>query len=172
MVSWEARAWLVSVVDDNSKALCIQGSIDTGASVGWASARASLPEGLPADTQAIQVQVRGDGKTYKVLLHDANHENRFNKTPLWEADLATKGTLENVTIPLASFIPSFMGTQLNASEKAKYSLNPASLTKIGFMLSSRLSDGSKNPPKTYGEGTFDFSLLVESVKTVGGGGDK
>ena len=85
-------------------------------------------------------------------------------------DLATKGTLESVTIPLASFIPSFMGSQLNASERAD--LNPASLTKIGFMLSSRLSDGSKNPPKTYGEGTFDFSLTVESVKTVGGGADK
>ena len=50
-------------VEDKRKALCIQGSIDTLASVGWASARASLPEGLPADTQAIQVQVCGDGKT-------------------------------------------------------------------------------------------------------------
>jgi len=163
----------LSVKDDN-KSLHIQGTIDTHASVGWASARASLPEGLPSNTSAIQVQVCGDGKTYKVLLHDNNHESRFNKTPLWEADLVTKagGASESVTIPLASFVPSFMGTQVDASEKAKYPLNPASLTKIGFMLSSRLSDGSKNPTKTYGEGTFAFSLIVESLKTVVGGEPK
>ena len=153
--------------DDSNKTLLIQGTIDTRVSVGWASARASLPEGLPADTTAIRVQVKGDGKTYKVLLHDNNHESVFNKTPLWEADLATKvGSTESATLPLSTFIPSIMGTQLAEAEKSKYTLNPASLTKIGFMLSSRLSNGNTNPAKTYGEGTFDFSLLVESLKAV------
>jgi hypothetical protein len=153
----------LNVTDD--KALHVHGTIDTRG-VGWASARATLPEGLAANTHAIVVKVKGDGKTYKVLLHDNNHDSRMNKTPLWEADLVTKaGASETKTIPLSSFIPSFMGTQLDATERAKYAMNPANLTKIGFMLSSRLSDGSKNPPETYGLGTtFDFSLLVDSLK--------
>lgn len=159
----------ITHLSSDSKSLLIRGTVDTHASVGWASARASLPEGLGANTTALQVRLVGDGKTYKVLLHDNNHESRFNKTPLWEADLVTKAnTPETVTIPLSKFLPSFMGSQLDASERAKYSLNPASLTKIGFMLSSRLSNGSSNPLKTYGEGTFDFSLLVNSLKAIAG----
>jgi hypothetical protein len=156
----------LSVKDD--KALHMKGTIDTS-SVGWASARASLPpEGLAPNTCSIQVQVTGDGKTYKMLLHDNNHESRLNKTPLWEADIPTRpGICETKTLPLSSFIPSFMGSQLDASERAKYPMNPASLTKIGFMLSMRLSDGSVNPPETYGtEKTFDFSMLVHSLKAV------
>ena len=153
---------------NEGKALHMKGTIDTGSSVGWASARASLPEGLAPNTSSIQVQVTGDGKTYKMLLCDHNHDSRMNKTPLWEADLPTKaGVCETKTISLASFIPSFMGSQLDASERAKYPMNPASLTKIGFMLSSRLSDGSVNPPETFGTGTtFNFSLLVHSLKAV------
>lgn len=153
-------------VDDDSS-LHFQGTIDTHASVGWASARASLPQVAP-NTTALQLNVCGDGKTYKVLLHDDNHESGgSNKTPLWEADLSTNGEWQQVTIPLISFIPSFMGTPLNASEKAKHlPLNPSSLTRIGFMLSSRLSDGTINPVETYGKGTFHFSLLVKSISAV------
>lgn len=156
-------------------ALHFSGMIDANASVGWASTRASLPEGLPANTNAIQVNVCGDGKTYKVLLYDNNHESHIHKTPLWEANLATKAasdasSYETIVIPITSFIPSFMGAQLSAAEKIKYgpTLNPANMTKIGFMLSSRLADGTKNPVDTYGQGKthFDFSLLVKSVNAV------
>jgi hypothetical protein len=98
---------------------------------------------------------------------DPNHESRFNKTPLWEANLPTKaGNMEEVSVSLASFIPSFMAKQLLLEEKAKYSMNPSQMSKIGFMLSSRLADGSPNPVETYGKGVFDFSLFVESLEAV------
>lgn len=147
------------------------GKIDTKASVGWASARATLPpEGLPPNTASLKLKVKGDGKTYKILLMDPNHSSRFNKTPLWEANLPTKtGNVEEdvtVVVPLAGFIPSFMARQLSPEEKAKFSMNPSKMTKIGFMLSSRLADGTPNPVDTYGKDVFDFSLFVSSLEAV------
>lgn len=152
----------------SAASLHFAGTINTNASVGWASARATLPpEGLPSSTTSLKLNVRGDGKTYKILLMDPNHESRLNKTPLWEANLPTKaGITEELSVPLTSFIPSFMAKQLSLEEKAKYQMNPSQMTKIGFMLSSKLADGSSNPIETYGKGVFDFSLFVKSLETV------
>lgn len=152
----------------SAASLHFAGTINTNASVGWASARATLPpEGLPSSTTSLKLNVRGDGKTYKILLMDPNHESRLNKTPLWEANLPTKaGITEELSVPLTSFIPSFMAKQLSLEEKAKYQMNPSQMTKIGFMLSSKLADGSSNPIETYGKGVFDFFLFVKSLETV------
>lgn len=153
------------IADDHK--LHFQGTIDTSASVGWASARARLEKGLPASTEALSVKAQGDGKTYKVILMDANHDRRDNSSPLWEINLPTKtGQTETSTLPLKDFKPSFMARQLTPEEQKNHTLNPADLSKIGFMLSSRLSDGSMNPTETYGEGIFGFSLHVESVEAV------
>lgn len=151
----------------DDKKLIFQGSIDTNACVGWASVRARLPEGgLPEYSESLVVSYQGDGKTYKVLLMDANHDSRGRKqSPLWEANLpTTKAQVETTTLPLDKFIPSFMARQLTPEERSQHTLEPSQLTKIGIMLSSRLSDGSTNPVETYGKGTFGFSLRVDSLK--------
>jgi hypothetical protein len=130
------------------------------------------PEGLPPNTASLRLKIKGDGKTYKILLMDPNHSSRFNKTPLWEANLATKNGNNNVeeddtvVVPLADFIPSFMARQLSPEEKAKFSMNPSKMTEIGFMLSSRLADGTPNPVETFGKDVFDFSLFVSSLEAV------
>lgn len=158
-------------VRPGDKTLQFEGTIDTKASVGWASARASLPpEGLPVDTKALRFTFVGDGKTYKVILIDCDHEVSTDASPLWEADLPTTTAVkESKTIPLQDFIPSYMGRQLTIEEKAKHaSLDLTKLSKIGFMLSSRLSNGSQNPVNTYGQGVFQFSLNVRDVALVQG----
>jgi len=153
--------------------LHFQGTIDSNDEFGWSSARARLDRGLPETTTALSVRFQGDGKTYKVIAMDANHENNKQKSPLWEIDLPTKvsETAETKLLPLQDFTPSFMARQLSADELKKYGphLKPAEITKIGFMLSSRHSDGSLNPKETYGTGTFPFSLQVESIEAVLGG---
>ena len=66
-----------------------------------------------------------------------------------------------------------MGSQLNASEKAKYSLNPASLTKrldSCFLRDCQME--VRTLPRRMAKATLQLSLTVESVKTVGGGADK
>ena len=149
----------LSVTDSGS--LFFQGTIDSNASVGWTSARARLPSLAPTTT-GLKVTTLGDGKTYKVVVMDANHEK--NTSPLWESNLPTRnGVVETTVLPFQNFTPSYMGRPANNGQAT---LDPASLTKIGFMLSSRLSDGSQNPVETYGEGTFRFSLRVDALEAV------
>ena len=152
--------------DDNT--LQFEGTIDTKASVGWASVRASLPPGgLLETTKALRVTVVGDGKTYKVVLMDSDHEKSKDASPIWEADLPTTASVkETKTLPLQVFTPSYMARQLSAVEKEKYPFDPTKVTKIGFMLSSWLSNGTPNPTETYGQGVFKFSLQVQDIATV------
>ena len=160
----------------SDSSLHFAGTIDTQASVGWASTRASLTPGLlPDNMDAIAIKARGDGKTYKILLHDADHERSgSDQTPLWETDLTTKkdGSVVETTLPLRSFTPSFMARQLSGEERKRFQLSPSAITKVGVMLSSRLSDGSRNPVDTYGTGIFEFSLFVDSLEPVVGGEKK
>ena len=159
---------ILSTKSDDDTTLHFEGTIDTNASVGWASARASLPpSGLPANSKALRVTYLGDGKTFKVVLMDSDHEASKDSSPLWEADLPTTATVkETKTLPLQDFAPSYMARQLSAEEKKKHPFDPTKLTKIGFMLSSRLSNGSPNPTETYGEGVFQFALNVQDVEVV------
>jgi len=152
----------------DDKTLHFEGTIDANASVGWVSARASLPpSGLPANSKALRLTYLGDGKTFKVVLMDSDHEASKDSSPLWEADLPTTASMkETKTLPLQDFAPSYMARQLSAEEKNKHPFDPTKLTKIGFMLSSRLSNGSPNPTETYGEGVFQFALNVQDVAVL------
>ena len=156
---------------NDTKTLQFEGTIDTEANIGWASARASLPpEGLPENTKALRITFVGDGKTYKVVLMDSNHEASKDSSPLWEADLPTTASVkkETKTLLLQDFTPSHMARQLTAEEKKKYPFNPTKLSKMGFMLSSHLSNGTQNPIETYGQGVFQFALNVQDVAIVPG----
>lgn len=162
----------------DDKVLHFHGTINTNGG-GFTSIRAKIPEGLlTKETTGLNIRYRGDGKTYKVLLSDGNRGGPFARTPTWQADLSTKnrdgaesGTWDEVTIPFTNLQPAFGGgpkSQPTEEEKKQYSFNPLEMKELGFMLSLRLSDGSPNPPETFGTGIFPFSLKVQSLKPVQG----
>lgn len=145
---------------------------------GFASIRAPIPSGgggIPENTIAIKLKLRGDGKTYKVLLSDGEKStgNPFSRSPSWQMDVPTKKKSNNddadddeweeVTLPLDGFQPSFGGSTVQTTTSK---LVATEIHQVGLMLSLKLSNGEPNPPETFGEGIFDFSLLVASLTPV------
>lgn len=173
----------------NGSSLHFAGFINTDGG-GFASIRSPLPaSGLPKDMEALRLRIRGDGKTYKVLLSDGNKStgSPLSRTPTWQCDLPTKKApesctntsdnnekkgeefFEEVVLPIKDFKPSFGGrssSRPSEEEMQKYELDLTEMRQIGFMLSLKLSDGSPNPPETFGEGAFDFSLHIDSITSV------
>lgn len=141
---------------------------------GFTSIRAKINPGLlGSETTGLNIRYRGDGKTYKVLLSDGNRGGPFARTPTWQADLPTEkredDSWDEVTIPYTRLQPAFGGgpkSQPSEEERKQYTFNQLDMKEIGLMLSLRLSDGSPNPPETFGEGVFPFSLKVQSIKAV------
>lgn len=156
------------ILESTSSPLHFKGHINTNGG-GFASIRSKIDEeGLPKETKAIQVKLRGDGKTYKFLLSDGNSSTGgpFSRSPVWQIDIPTEkseDTCSSVTLPLDNFLPSFGPRTVSDSDKKKYQLNPQNVREIGVMLSLKLSNGSPNPVETFGEGKFDFSLKIDSI---------
>mmetsp|Transcript_12743 Transcript_12743/g.25804 ORF Transcript_12743/g.25804 Transcript_12743/m.25804 type:complete len:209 (+) Transcript_12743:310-936(+) len=154
--------------------LHFDGTINTNGG-GFTSIRAKIESGLlTTDNTGLHIRYRGDGKTYKVLLGDGNRGGPFSRTPSWQADLPTTKRVDDdswdeTTIPFSSLQPAFGGgpqSQPTDEEKKQYTFNPLEMKEVGLMLSLRLSDGSPNPPETFGEGIFPFSLKIQSMKAV------
>jgi len=138
---------------------------------GFTSIRTPLENGLPSGISGLQLKFRGDGRTYKVLLSDGTASGPMGRTPSWQVDLPTKklgpeDDAEVVAVKLSSLLPSFGGSSASSPSKDQYQFDAAEIREMGLMLSLRLSDGRPNPPETYGEGIFDFSLFVESIEPI------
>jgi NADH dehydrogenase [ubiquinone] 1 alpha subcomplex assembly factor 1 len=151
------------------------GTINTNGG-GFTSIRAKVA--LPAEATGFKIKYKGDGKTYKVLLSNADRGGPFARVPSWQADLPTTNKLraddtnsndwDEAIIDFSSLVPSFGGgPPLNTPEaKNAYTFDPTEMKEIGLMLSLKLSDGSPNPPETFGKGIFPFALLVNSIDIV------
>jgi hypothetical protein len=73
---------------------------------GFASVRGYLPDGIPTDAEAIELRVRGDGRTYQVRLRMGD---RFDGIA-YRAEFDTEpGAWTVVALPLAGFEPTFRG---------------------------------------------------------------
>ena len=142
---------------------------------------------LPPGTTAIRLRIRGDGKTYKLLLSDGTRSSfgPSKRNPSWQCDIPTKKKkkqnnnnnneasteeedFDSITIPLSSLTPSWGPRRVSAEEieAAVHSFDVNTLQEIGFMLSLKLSDGSNNPIETFGSGIFPFSLQIVSIEPV------
>lgn len=156
--------------------LIFQGIINTQGG-GFTSIRAPIPQGILNDqTVGIKIKYRGDGKTYKFIMSDGNRGTGgpFARSPSWQVDLPT--TLPNspdewheTVIDFQDLLPNFGGGMRNQNpvdDKAKYNFNPSEVGQMGLMLSLKLSNGKPNPPETFGEGIFPFSLEVSSIEPV------
>lgn len=174
---------------NESGKLHFTGTINTDGG-GFCSIRARIPKGVlekstnkatgdeshdkscSSRTKGIRLTLRGDGKTYKLLLSDGERSagGPTSRSPSWQVDIPTKkNKRETITVPVDAFQPAFGGRPSSRPSKedmAKFRLDLAAIQEIGLMLSLRLSDGSPNPKETFGEGIFPFSLLVESIEIV------
>lgn len=158
------------VLEGNTPHLRFSGTCDTRGG-GFASIRATLPpetlRGSPEELE-MKLRLKGDGRTYKVLLSNGAGGGPFSKHPSWQADVATDRTAADqvVRIPLSTFRPSFGGRSISSEECPV--LAPAEMRQVGLMLSLYLSNGEANPVETFGApGTaFDFSLDVMEMAIV------
>eukprot|EP00633_Aureoumbra_lagunensis_P010013 CAMPEP_0197311574 /NCGR_PEP_ID=MMETSP0891-20130614/12525_1 /TAXON_ID=44058 ORGANISM="Aureoumbra lagunensis, Strain CCMP1510" /NCGR_SAMPLE_ID=MMETSP0891 /ASSEMBLY_ACC=CAM_ASM_000534 /LENGTH=202 /DNA_ID=CAMNT_0042797877 /DNA_START=1 /DNA_END=606 /DNA_ORIENTATION=- len=150
-----------AIVDaTGTQQLRFAGEINTNGG-GFTSIRANIENGLPSDTSALYLKYRGDGKTYKVLLSNGESTGPFSSNPSWQHDLPTAANQWCETkLQLKDFKPSIGGTSVK--QTADLALRPNEQKQIGLMLSLLLSDGSANPPSTFGQGIFPFELLVSS----------
>lgn len=64
------------------------------------------------------------------------------------------------------FLPSIGGRTLNKNAKMMFEFHPVQMRQIGLMLSLKLSNGEPNPPTTFGQGIFPFSLFVQSIEFI------
>ena len=112
---------------------------------GFASVRTK-----PADVDikagdAIVVRVKGDGREYVLNLFTSSRQMAFS----YRGPLPTeKDTWTEVSVPLADFVPTSFGRQVQGMGPVK----PDEITSIGFML----SDKKAGP----------FKMQVEWVKTM------
>ena len=148
---------------DRGGALVFSGQINTSGG-GFASWRGRSRSGgalLSADTTALRVRLKGDGKCYKLTLGSGGG-GPFSTAPTWQADVQTsdKSTTE-VEIPLKDFVPSMRGQPVRG-----HVLRPAEMLEVGLMLSLYKAGGQKNPESTFGSGIFPFEARLEAVEAV------
>jgi len=157
---------------DEAPGLHFQGTINTEGG-GFASVRAPI-EVLSKVTTGIKLKLRGDGKTYKLLLSGGKSSGSpFSGAPSWQADIPTwnkvggeEHAMQETTISFDTLKPSFGPRSPSKEEASKYTFDPTEMTEIGLMLSLLRSDGSPNPTETFGEGIFPFDLFVKSIEPV------
>jgi len=171
-------------VSKNDGSLHFAGTINTDGG-GFCSIRSPIPDSLPKGITAIRLKFRGDGKTYKLTLSDGEKSKSGpSKRGSWQYDIPTKkptapagkeaekkndhdDNYETITIPFSALQSSFGPWAKTEAQKAiKFDVN--SMRQIGFMLSTKLSDGSNNPVETFGSGIFPFSLELLSIEPIVG----
>mmetsp|Transcript_41470 Transcript_41470/g.60830 ORF Transcript_41470/g.60830 Transcript_41470/m.60830 type:complete len:285 (-) Transcript_41470:542-1396(-) len=159
--------------DGAGAGLHFTGTINTDGG-GFTSVRAPI-EALSKETTGIKLKLRGDGKTYKLLLSSGKSSGSpFSRAPSWQVDIPTEkkefcdgdAAFQETTISFDTLKPSFGPRSPSKEEASKYKFDPTEMTEIGIMLSLLLSDGSPNPKETFGEGIFPFSLFVKLIEPI------
>lgn len=152
--------------------LRFEGTINT-LNGGFCSIRSALAvHTFTTTTSKIRLIMKGDGKTYKLVLSDGSGGGPYARKPSWQADLPTENLKETdqwqeTTIPLTSLLPIFAGNGSQRNETNQcHVINPTEIKQLGVMLSLKNADGSPNPPETFGTGTFPFSLQIKSIEIV------
>jgi apolipoprotein D and lipocalin family protein len=96
-----------SDVIETDDGIRFQGSVSLANNGGFASARRRLNRNL-ADVQAIQLTVRGDGRSYQLRLR----EDERSHSVAWRHVFATDGNWQRITLPLLEFEPVFRGRKM------------------------------------------------------------
>ena len=91
------------IVQGDRAALRLTGRVSTENRGGFIQARRDLPEGLPEDTQALQITVRGDGQRYFLHLRTTGTVLPWQ---YYQAAFEAGGDWRELRVPLADFAPS------------------------------------------------------------------
>ena len=128
--------------------LRFEGSLSLANNGGFSQARTSVPEGSLADTEGIEIRVRGDGRTYNFDIRCSNVRlmaGAFQQSFETEAD-----TWKTIRLPFDDFrLYSFGRLVSNAP-----ALEPARIESIGITLSDK-NEGA-------------FRIEIGSVASYGG----
>jgi len=73
---------------------------------GFASVRGYLPDGIPPGAQALEIRVRGDGRTYQLRLRMGE---RFDGVAYASEFETEADAWQTVRLPLAGFAPTYRG---------------------------------------------------------------
>mmetsp|Transcript_48463 Transcript_48463/g.97508 ORF Transcript_48463/g.97508 Transcript_48463/m.97508 type:complete len:196 (-) Transcript_48463:139-726(-) len=152
-----------------SGGLVFSGTINTQGG-GFASCRSDSDDQslrIPFGANVLVLQVKGDGKQYKVLLSDGTRGGPFARSPTYQHDIpTTPGESTELLMRLDDFKPSLRGRL--SDDPADAHLVPGKMVQVGFMLS--MLDASCLPNPGYGEGHFPFAVTFENIefKTISG----
>jgi monofunctional biosynthetic peptidoglycan transglycosylase len=127
------------------------GELSLESNGGFVSIRSQPSADLDLDqATALRVRLRGDGRAWKVLAYREDIQMRAGgyRTPIQTTD----GEVVEVTLPLASFMPSSFGRPVPGAPALD--AHPERIVQIGFLLAD------KNPGP--------FALDVLSVEVVDG----
>lgn len=133
-----------SLVAREGEGAVFRGIVSFDNNGGFASVRSVPGEFRLAGHQGFTLRVKGDGKTYKILLKTSaaldgvQYQARFQPPPaVWKW----------LSIPFSSFVPAFRGRVLTDGDP----LDPARVVTVGLMISDRQ------------EGPFSLTLSSVSV---------
>lgn len=101
---------------------------------GFASVRSSPGEHGGPGAAAVWMEVRGDGRRYKLnLLADARFDGVQYQAGFLPDAMGDLGTWQHLQIPLSAFRPSFRGREVPGAP----TLDPARIRQLGLMIADR-----------------------------------
>lgn len=106
-----------------------EGTVSLENNGGFASVRGRLPQANTEDVRALQLEVMGDGKRYKIALRMGDNADGVSYQAVFSPQPGTWQTLE---LPLAAFTPTFRGRDVAAPP-----LDWRSVRQIGLLISDR-----------------------------------
>lgn len=96
---------------DSGEYAVFEGEVSFDNGGGFASARNAAFAIDPPDAHALLLEVRGDGKRYKLNLRTDDAYDGINYQAAFQPPA---GVWSNITLPLAAFVPTFRGRVLAA----------------------------------------------------------
>ena len=109
---------------------------------GFASIRSPLSSLIPSDSEKIKLLIKGDGRTYTVILRE-----RGSKASFWSNFVTKPNLWQEIIIPLVSFWPNWRGRRLDYRP-----IDPAAIREIGVMI----YDGHDGP----------FALKLKKIEII------
>ena len=109
---------------------------------GFSSIRSFLASPVPSDSKKMKLLIKGDGRSYTVILRE-----RRSRASFWATFESKTNRWEEVVIPLESFWPNWRGRRLDYRP-----IEPSMIREIGLMI----YDGEDGP----------FSFDVKKIEII------
>ncbi len=132
-----------SQLDTEQDHLLFRGELSLENNGGFASARCSIGP-LPADTNAVRIRIKGDGRFYQFRIRPENSPNGI----AWQAMLPASRDWQETELLLDEFKPVFRGRETPEAGP----IDASQISQVGFLL----ADATAGP----------FSLSIGLVEFI------